>query len=106
MTFGFSRDDAEAKFLPKYVKEDLLPAHPFKEIDQEGVGELIKIACERGRATKKEGLELGICGEHGGDPASIAFFHEVGLDYVSCSPLRVPIARLAAAQAAIKAGKK
>eukprot|EP00210_Caulerpa_lentillifera_P008414 g8026.t1 len=103
MTFGFSRDDAEAKFLPKYVKEDILPAHPFKEIDRDGVGELIKIACERGRAAKKEGLELGICGEHGGDPASITFFHEVGLHYVSCSPLRVPIARLAAAQAAIKA---
>jgi len=101
MTFGFSRDDAEAKFLPKYVKDDILPAHPFKEIDQEGVGELIKLAVERGRATKPD-IELGICGEHGGDPASVAFFHKVGLAYVSCSPLRVPIARLAAAQAAIK----
>lgn len=105
MTFGFSRDDAEAKFLPKYVKDDILPAHPFKEIDREGVGELIKIACERGRATKPD-IELGICGEHGGDPASVAFFHEVGLAYVSCSPLRVPIARLAAAQAAIKNPKR
>jgi len=101
MTFGFSRDDAEAKFLPKYIKEDILPAHPFKEIDQEGVGELVRIAVERGRATKPD-IELGICGEHGGDPASVAFFHDVGLAYVSCSPLRVPIARLAAAQAAIK----
>ena len=101
MTFGFSRDDAETKFLPKYVKDDILPAHPFKEIDREGVGELIQLAVERGRATKPD-IELGICGEHGGDPASVAFFHEVGLAYVSCSPLRVPIARLAAAQAAIK----
>lgn len=103
MTFGYSRDDAEAKFLPKYVKSGILPSHPFKEVDTEGVGELIKIAVERGRKTRPD-IELGICGEHGGDPASVAFFHKVGLKYVSCSPLRVPIARLAAAQAAIKEG--
>ncbi|GMH36643.1 hypothetical protein BSKO_04516 [Bryopsis sp. KO-2023] len=101
MTFGYSRDDAEAKFLPMYVKSGVLAAHPFKEIDTEGVGELVKIAIERGRKTRPD-IELGICGEHGGDPKSVAFFHEVGLKYVSCSPLRVPIARLAAAQAAIK----
>lgn len=101
MTFGYSRDDAEAKFLPMYVKTGLLPAHPFKEIDTEGVGELMKLAIERGKKTKPD-IELGICGEHGGDPNSVNFFHSIGLDYVSCSPLRVPIARLAAAQAAIK----
>lgn len=104
MTFGYSRDDAESKFLPKYVKDGILPSHPFKEVDTEGVGELIKIAVERGRGTRPD-IELGICGEHGGDPASVAFFHKVGLNYVSCSPLRVPIARLAAAQAAIKEAK-
>eukprot|EP00803_Ostreobium_quekettii_P006380 evm.model.scf_878EXC.6 EVM.evm.TU.scf_878EXC.6 scf_878EXC:39440-41599(-) len=102
MTFGYSRDDAESKFLPRYVKDGILAAHPFKEIDTEGVGELIKLAVERGRSTRPD-IELGICGEHGGDPASVAFFHKAGLKYVSCSPLRVPIARLAAAQAAIKA---
>lgn len=101
MTYGFSRDDAEAKFLPHYIKSDILVSHPFKEIDEEGVGELVKIAIERGQKTKPD-IELGICGEHGGDPKSINFFHRVGLHYVSCSPLRVPIARLAAAQAAIK----
>lgn len=101
MTFGYSRDDAEAKFLPMYVKSGILSAHPFKEIDTEGVGELIKIAIERGQKTRPD-IELGICGEHGGDPNSVAFFHDIGLKYVSCSPLRVPIARLAAAQAAIK----
>eukprot|EP01023_Acetabularia_acetabulum_P001306 TRINITY_DN1048_c0_g1_i4.p1 TRINITY_DN1048_c0_g1~~TRINITY_DN1048_c0_g1_i4.p1 ORF type:complete len:916 (-),score=255.19 TRINITY_DN1048_c0_g1_i4:1067-3814(-) len=103
MTYGFSRDDAEAKFLPKYVKAGVLTSNPFDTIDQEGVGELIKIAVQRGREVKNN-IELGICGEHGGDPSSVRFFHNVGLDYVSCSPLRVPIARLAAAQAALKSG--
>mmetsp|Transcript_14326 Transcript_14326/g.35478 ORF Transcript_14326/g.35478 Transcript_14326/m.35478 type:complete len:901 (-) Transcript_14326:806-3508(-) len=102
MTFGISRDDAQAKFLTFYTKHGLLPSDPFETLDQTGVGELVKIAAERGRATRPN-LELGICGEHGGDPQSIEFFNKVGLDYVSCSPLRVPIARLAAAQAAIKA---
>lgn len=101
-TFGFSRDDA-GKFLPHYVEAGILPKDPFVSLDQEGVGELVRIATERGRATKP-GLKLGICGEHGGDPASIAFCEATNLDYVSCSPYRVPIARLAAAQAALKAG--
>lgn len=99
-TFGISRDDA-GSFLPVYQQTGLLPTDPFASIDTEGVGELVKIAAERGRKVRA-GLKLGICGEHGGDPASIAFFETVGLDYVSCSPYRVPIARLAAAQAAIK----
>lgn len=101
MTYGFSRDDAEAKFLPHYVRNGILPSDPFRELDTEGVGELVRIAVERGRKTNPN-LELGICGEHGGDPASIDFFHKVGLAYVSCSPLRVPIARLSAAQAALR----
>ncbi len=96
---GISRDDA-ATFLGPYTQKGILPVDPFVSIDQEGVGELVKIGAERGRATR-DGLKLGICGEHGGDPASIAFCQEVGLDYVSCSPFRVPIARLAAAQAAL-----
>ncbi len=97
--FGLSRDDA-GKFLPLYVEQGILPKDPFVSIDVEGVGEMVRIATERGRKTKP-GLKLGICGEHGGDPASIAFCEEVGLDYVSCSPYRVPVARLAAAQAAL-----
>ena len=97
--FGISRDDA-ASFLGIYTSKGILPADPFVSIDREGVGELIRIAAERGRKARP-GLKLGICGEHGGDPASVAFCHEVGLDYVSCSPFRVPIARLAAAQAAL-----
>jgi len=96
---GISRDDA-ATFLGPYTQKGILPADPFITIDQEGVGELVRIGCERGRATRP-GIKLGICGEHGGDPASIGFCQEVGLDYVSCSPYRVPIARLAAAQAAL-----
>jgi len=96
---GISRDDA-ATFLGPYTQKGILPADPFITIDQEGVGELVRIGCERGRATRAN-IKLGICGEHGGDPASIAFCQEVGLDYVSCSPYRVPIARLAAAQAAL-----
>jgi pyruvate,orthophosphate dikinase len=97
--FGFSRDDA-GKFLPSYVEKGILTKDPFVSIDVEGVGEVVRIAAERGRSTKPD-LKLGICGEHGGDPASIAFCEEVGLDYVSCSPYRVPVARLAAAQAAL-----
>ncbi|WP_375276271.1 putative PEP-binding protein, partial [Methylorubrum thiocyanatum] len=96
---GISRDDA-ATFLGPYTQKGILSVDPFVSIDQEGVGELVKIGAERGRATR-DGLKLGICGEHGGDPASIGFCQEVGLDYVSCSPFRVPIARLAAAQAAL-----
>jgi pyruvate,orthophosphate dikinase len=97
--FGISRDDA-ASFLGIYTAKGILPADPFVSIDREGVGELIRIATERGRKVRPK-IKLGICGEHGGDPASVAFCHEVGLDYVSCSPFRVPIARLAAAQAAL-----
>jgi pyruvate,orthophosphate dikinase len=97
--FGLSRDDA-GKFLPQYVEQGILPKDPFISIDVEGVGELVKIATQKGRAAKST-LKLGICGEHGGDPASIAFCEMVGLDYVSCSPYRVPVARLAAAQAAL-----
>ncbi|GFR41424.1 hypothetical protein Agub_g2110 [Astrephomene gubernaculifera] len=104
MTFGISRDDAQAKFLSHYTRLGILQSDPFDTLDTIGVGEMVRIAVERGRAAKPS-LELGICGEHGGDPNSIAFFNQVGLDYVSCSPLRVPIARLAAAQAAIKAAQ-
>lgn len=104
MTLGFSRDDAEAKFLPMYKSLGILPCDPFQELDVVGVGELVKIAAERGRSTNKD-LELGVCGEHGGDPKSIEFVESI-VDYVSCSPLRVPIARLAAAQAAIKSSLK
>ena len=101
-TFGLSRDDA-GKFLPAYVEAGILEKDPFVSLDIEGVGALVQMAAERGRA-KKPGLKLGICGEHGGDPASIAFCEQVGLDYVSCSPYRVPVARLAAAQAALHGG--
>jgi pyruvate,orthophosphate dikinase len=100
MTFGFSRDDA-GKFLPDYVGRKILPGDPFVSIDVEGVGKLVELTVERGRAARA-GIKLGICGEHGGDPASIEFFHRAGLDYVSCSPFRVPVARLAAAQAAVR----
>jgi pyruvate,orthophosphate dikinase len=99
MTFGYSRDDA-GTFLPAYVEEGILPRDPFAVLDEEGVGELVALACERGRQGRAD-LKLGICGEHGGDPASVAFFHRVGLDYVSCSPYRVPVARLAAARAVL-----
>ena len=101
-TFGISRDDA-ASFLGIYTSKGILATDPFVSIDREGVGELIRIAAERGRKVRPK-LKLGICGEHGGDPASVAFCHETGLDYVSCSPFRVPIARLAAAQAALGRG--
>jgi pyruvate,orthophosphate dikinase len=99
-TLGFSRDDAEGKFLTHYLEHGLLPQNPFEVLDEEGVGDLMRIAVERGRAAKPE-LKLGICGEHGGEPRSVAFCHRLGLDYVSCSPYRVPLARLAAAQAAL-----
>ncbi len=102
MTFGFSRDDAGA-FLDDYYKKSIFESDPFGRLDQSGVGQLVQMACEKGRAARP-GIKLGICGEHGGDPSSIEFCHNIGLDYVSCSPFRVPIARLAAAQAAIKAG--
>jgi pyruvate,orthophosphate dikinase len=97
---GFSRDDAEGKFLTHYLDDGVLARNPFEHLDASGVGELMRIAVERGGGAK-EGLKLGICGEHGGDPSSVAFCHELGLDYVSCSPFRVPLARLAAAQAAL-----
>jgi len=100
--FGLSRDDA-GKFLPLYVEKGILPKDPFVSIDPEGVGALVRIAAEKGRGAKPD-LKLGICGEHGGDPASIHFCEKVGLDYVSCSPYRVPVARLAAAQAALASG--
>jgi pyruvate,orthophosphate dikinase len=100
MGFGYSRDDAEGKFLMQYVDRKILPENPFQVLDAAGIGQLVRMGVEKGRSTKKD-LKIGICGEHGGDPQSIAFCHEVGLNYVSCSPFRVPVARLAAAQAAI-----
>jgi pyruvate,orthophosphate dikinase len=103
MTFGYSRDDAEGKFLLRYVERKILPENPFQVLDREGVGQLVRMATEKGRAARPD-ITIGICGEHGGDPSSIAFCHEIGLDYVSCSPFRVPVARLAAAQAALAEG--
>jgi pyruvate,orthophosphate dikinase len=100
-TMGLSRDDA-GKFLPAYVETGILPKDPFVSLDQEGVGALVEMAAARGRSVRAK-LKLGVCGEHGGDPASIVFFQKLGLDYVSCSPFRVPIARLAAAQASLRA---
>ncbi|MBK7671390.1 MAG: pyruvate, phosphate dikinase [bacterium] len=100
MTFGYSRDDAGV-FLPEYVKQGILPSDPFQQLDQSGVGQLVEMAADKGRRTNPH-LHLGICGEHGGDPSSVAFCHKVGLDYVSCSPFRVPIARLAAAQVVVR----
>ena len=100
MTFGYSRDDS-GSFLPHYVEKEILPQDPFQSLDTTGVGKLVAMATEHGRKTKK-GLKVGICGEHGGDPKSVWFFHDAGLDYVSCSPFRVPIARLAAAQAVLR----
>jgi pyruvate,orthophosphate dikinase len=103
MTFAYSRDDAEGKFLARYLEEKILPENPFQTVDTTGVGRLIRMGVEDGRGQRPD-LEVGVCGEHGGDPASIAFFDEVGLDYVSCSPFRVPVARLAAAQANLARG--
>jgi pyruvate,orthophosphate dikinase len=100
-TFGISRDDAETGFLSEYLQKGILERNPFATIDQGGVGQLMEIGVKLGRQRRK-GLEIGICGEHGGDPASIAFCHRLGLDYVSCSPFRVPVARLAAAHAALE----
>jgi len=101
MTFGFSRDDAERNFLLEYVDKGILPVNPFQSIDADGVGRLMEMCTREGRQARNE-LEVGICGEHGGDPASIQLCHKYGLNYVSCSPFRVPVARLAAAQAALE----
>ena len=100
MTFGYSRDDI-ASFLPVYLEKKILNVDPFQVLDQNGVGQLVKMAVEKGRSTRPD-LKCGICGEHGGEPSSVKFCHRVGLNYVSCSPFRVPIARLAAAQAAVE----
>jgi pyruvate,orthophosphate dikinase len=100
MTFGYSRDDAERNFLLEYVEKGILPFNPFQSIDRDGVGRLMMICTQEGRKTRPD-LEVGICGEHGGDPYSIQQCHEYGLNYVSCSPFRVPVARLAAAHAAL-----
>jgi pyruvate,orthophosphate dikinase len=99
--FGFSRDDVEGRFFDEYIKKGVFEQNPFAVLDREGVGELVKMGVERGRGTDPK-LEIGICGEHGGERLSVTFCHEVGMDYVSCSPLRVPIARLAAAQAQVR----
>jgi pyruvate, orthophosphate dikinase len=99
-TLGFSRDDAEGKFLTHYLEDRIIDANPFETLDQSGVGDLMKMAAERARGVKSD-IKLGICGEHGGDARSVAFCHELGLAYVSCSPYRVPLARLAAAQAVL-----
>lgn len=104
MTFGFSRDDA-GKFLEDYYANKIYESDPFAKLDQKGVGQLVKMAVEKGKATRPN-IKLGICGEHGGEPSSVEFCHNIGLSYVSCSPFRVPIARLAAAQAAIKNPRK
>jgi pyruvate, orthophosphate dikinase len=104
-TFGISRDDAEGKFLLRYVEQKILPRNPFETLDRGGVGRLMRIAVEEGRRTRPE-LSVGICGEHGGDPESIALCEELNLDYVSCSPFRVPAARLAAAQARLQRGER
>ncbi|MEM3102281.1 MAG: putative PEP-binding protein, partial [Candidatus Caldarchaeum sp.] len=104
-TFGFSRDDVEAKFMASYLMKKILPANPFETLDVSGVGFLVKHATAEGKKANPR-LEVGICGEHGGDPASIKFFNEAGLDYVSASPYRVPIARLAAAQASLEIREK
>ena len=100
MTFGYSRDDI-ASFLPSYLEKKILNADPFQVLDQQGVGQLVKMSVEKGRATRPD-LKCGICGEHGGEPSSVKYCYRVGLNYVSCSPFRVPIARLAAAQAAVE----
>jgi pyruvate,orthophosphate dikinase len=100
MTWGFSRDDVEGAFFSKYIDLGIFGVSPFETLDRDGVGRLVRIASEEGRATRPD-LHLGVCGEHGGDPSSVWFFHEVGLDYVSCSPFRVPVARLEAGRAAV-----
>jgi pyruvate,orthophosphate dikinase len=100
MTFGYSRDDS-GKFLPVYLQKGILKNDPFQILDREGVGQLVQMGIEKGRKTRPE-LKVGICGEHGGEPSSVEFCHMVGMNYVSCSPYRVPIARVAAAQAALR----
>jgi pyruvate, orthophosphate dikinase len=102
MAYGFSRDDV-GRFLPQYLEQGILPFDPFDRIDEAGVGQLVTLACQRGREARPQ-LKIGICGEHGGEPHSVAFFERAGLDYVSCSPYRVPVARLAAAQAILEEG--
>jgi len=104
MTFGYSRDDAEGKFLKNYVEQKILPSNPFVTLDTKGVGKLVEMSMEKGKAVNAN-LVGGVCGEHGGDPDSVKFCHNIGLNYVSCSPFRVPQARLAAAQAVIEAKK-
>jgi pyruvate,orthophosphate dikinase len=103
MMWGFSRDDVEAAFFEKYLQLGIFCVSPFEKIDREGVGQLIELAVSRGRAARP-GLEIGVCGEHGGDPDSVHFFHQAGLDNVSCSPFRVPVARLEAGRAAVASG--
>ena len=100
MTFGFSRDDVEGRMMTEYLEQGQLKRNPFETIDQRGVGALVLESVAKGRSTKAA-IKLGVCGEHGGDPESIRFFYDAGLDYVSCSPFRIPIARLAAAQAVL-----
>jgi pyruvate,orthophosphate dikinase len=100
LAFGFSRDDVESRIMPTYLAQHLLPANPFETLDPEGVGELVRIGVERGKAANPK-LKIGVCGEHGGDPKSIALFARAGVQYVSCSPYRIPVARIAAAQAVI-----
>jgi pyruvate,orthophosphate dikinase len=100
LTWAFSRDDVESTFLPRYLDLELLPFNPFESLDQAGVGILVRQASELSRQVRSD-FKLGVCGEHGGDPRSIHFFHELGLDYVSCSPFRVPIARLESGRAAV-----
>jgi pyruvate,orthophosphate dikinase len=102
LTFGFSRDDVEQRLMPAYLDQGLLPANPFETLDVEGVGALVRSATAAGRQARP-GLKVGVCGEHGGDPASVAAFVAAGLDYVSCSPYRVPVARLTAAHAVLEA---
>jgi len=102
MTFGYSRDDAEGKFLTRYLEQGILKHNPFETLDQTGVGQLVEIAIEKARTVRPD-IKLGICGEHGGEAESVQFCHRAGLAYVSCSPFRVPVARLAAAQAAVLA---
>jgi pyruvate,orthophosphate dikinase len=104
-TLGMSRDDAEGKFLTFYLEDGVIDANPFETLDLSGVGDLMEIGVERGRSTKPD-IKLGICGEHGGEPRSVEFCHRLGLDYVSCSPYRVPLARLAAAQAVLKESRR
>jgi pyruvate,orthophosphate dikinase len=100
MTWGFSRDDVEGTFLPGYLRRGIVDVSPFESIDRDGVGDLVQIAIDRGRRQRPR-LVTGVCGEHGGDPESVRFFHETGLDYVSCSPFRVPVARLEAGRATV-----